>query len=89
MDGSFGVAEAERKLFCVLRQKARSRLHKLCLAQLACFQRNGRADCIAVAFCSTQAKDDCVAELFHCVAQNAELRRIAVLEDDFDAPVVV
>ncbi len=46
-------------------------------------------DRITIALLSTQAEDDGVAQIFHRIAQDAELRSIPVFEDYFQPPVVV
>src|SRR6267143_1347671 len=46
-------------------------------------------DRIAVAFPPTQVESDRIAKILHRVAQNPELWRVSVFQDDFQSPVLV
>src|SRR5438445_9266865 len=46
-------------------------------------------DRIAVAFPPAQAEGDRIAKILHGVAQNPQLRRVSVFQDDFQSTVLV
>src|ERR1700737_3838127 len=83
------VSYAEKNLLCVLRQESVTGLAVLCLAPPAGFDGYRGPDRLTVTFLSTQAECDRVAKLFHDIVQDPELRRVSVLENDFQSSIVV
>ena len=55
----------------------------------SCLDGHRGANCIAITFLSAQAECDGVADFFHRVAQDSQLWRVPVLEDNFQSPIVV
>ena len=90
-DRALAFPDPEEKLLGVLRQKSGTGLEIFCLAERLCLRFDGDrgADRIAIAFLSTQAEGDGVANILHRVAQDAQLRSVPVFEDHFQPPVVV
>ena len=81
--------ETKEKLLGVLRQESRARLQILRLAMRSDLDCDRSSYRITIAFRAAQSESNRVADLFHGVAQNAELRRVPILEDDLESPIVV
>ncbi len=88
-DLAIGVAQAKEKFLGVLRQESGARLEVFGLTKVPDFNGNSGADRIAITFLPAQAECDGVADLFHRIAQDPQLRRVPVLQNDFESPVVV
>ncbi len=88
-DLAIGVAHAKEKFLGVLRQESGARLEIFGLAKVTNFNGHSGADRVAITLLSAQAECDGVANLFHGIAQHPQLRRVPVLENDFESPVVV
>jgi len=79
----------KKSSFVCCRKKATSRLQAFGLAEIAGSDRDGCADCIAIAF-GCRANESRRSRRFrHCVLQNSELRGRAIFQDNFQASIVV
>src|SRR6266496_1416341 len=76
------LTDAEEEFFCMLGQKSRPRLQILCLAKGSGFDGDCGTDCIAVALVSSQTQSDRIADSIHRQAQDTDLRRRAILQND-------
>src|SRR6266566_7018115 len=88
-DSSLGFSNPKEKLLRVLGQKPRTRLKILRLPKFSRLDCHRWSDPIAVACFSAQAECDRGIKVLHRVAQDPELWRVSVFEDDFQPPVVV
>jgi len=87
--GAFRFSQPEEKFLAVLRQKPRTGLEIFRLTKASHFQRNSRADSIAIALFSLQAESNGGTNVLHRVVQDAELRRGAIFQNDFQPPIVI
>ncbi len=83
------LANPEEQLLRMLCKKARACLQIPCLLEIAYFQRDRCTDRVAIAPGPTQAKCDRVSNILHNIAKDAELRSVAILEDDLKPSVAV
>ena len=54
-----------------------------------CFNGDGRADCVRIAFDAAQAEDDGGREIGNNVLQHSQLRAVAVFQEHFLAAIVI
>ena len=80
---SFLLPDAQKHFFGVLGKKAGTGLQIFRLAKRSGFDRDSRSDGVAIAFLPSQAERDRVADIFHAVVQDPQLRRIPVFQNDF------
>ena len=73
----------------MLCEKAGAGLQVFGLLDFACLDSDGGADRIAIALLSAQAEGDGAADAGEIVVQDAHLGRVAILQDDFEAAVVI
>ena len=71
------------------RSRGPPRLKIFCLAKFSRLDGNCCTDRVAIALCTLQAEADGVSSFVHDVAQNPNLRCVAIFEDDFKTAVVV
>src|SRR5271157_2978566 len=82
-------SQPEEKFLTVLRQKARTGLEIFRLPKAAHLEGDCRPDGIAIALFALQAKGDRRANVLHRIVQDADLRRGAILQNDFQPSVVI
>ena len=83
------LSEAEKKFFGVLRQESRTSLKIFCLPKISCFDGYGAPIASRLLFVSAQTEGDRVADALHRETQDTYLRRIAILQHDFQPAVAV
>ena len=88
-DRRLGSAEAKEKFLGVLREKTGAGLKIFGLAKRAGLDGDGCADGVAIGFCAAKTEGDGISDLCQRVVQDADLRSIAILQNDFKAAVVI
>ena len=83
-------SQSEEKLLGVLRQKSGTSLQIFGLAMVSCFDRDRGADRIAIALCvRADGMRSSAPMSFMALCRMRNLRRVAVLENDFQPAVVI
>ncbi len=91
-DGRFHklrCAETEEHIFAVLREESGTCLQPACLASGFCFDSNGRANGVPIAFDAAQAERDGRRQIWKNVLQEPQLRTVAILQEHFLAAIVI
>src|SRR5215469_1703157 len=88
-NGTGEFTNTEEEFLGVLRQEAGASLKVFRLAMSFRFNGNGGADGVMIALLAAQSKGNRVADAIHYVAKNAELRRVAILENHFEVAIAV
>ncbi len=86
---AFCLAESEENLFAVLREKSRAGLQRAGLASHVGFYCDNGTDRVAIAFHAAQAEGNRRRKVSHYVLQDAQLRAVAIFQEDFLATVMV
>ena len=87
--GALGVAEAEEHILAVLGKKAGTGLQHARLAAGAAFNGHGGSDGVAIALGAAQSKCNRRWQIARGVLQQPELRSIAILQDYFEAAIMI
>src|SRR5262249_23617720 len=83
------LSDSKENLLCMLRKKSRSSLKIFCLLATLHFDHDCGTNRIPIAFLAAQTEGDRIADSLHAVAQQSDLRRITVFQQNFDSAVVI